>query len=150
MLRRQDGWCRFFLENYGDIFGLSEHLMMITFSAERADIVFCSRLARKKMAHDKYIIAITAISGLIVLPGAVAQFLGASIHVLAALASIQMLGLLAFFITSLISFGFSVNAMTQKKWKKAVAHAGAAMLPVATWYLAALMNHPGWQAVMGI
>lgn len=102
------------------------------------------------MAHDKYIIVITAISGLIVLPGAAAQFFGASIHVLVALAAIQMLELLAFFITSLISLGFCVHAMAQKKWKKAVAHGGAAILPVATWYLAALMNNPGWQAVMGI
>lgn len=102
------------------------------------------------MAHDKYIIAMAAISGLIVLPGAVAQVFGASIHVLAPLAAFQILELIAFFITSLISLGFSVNAMTQKKWKIAVACGGAATLPIATWYLAALTNYSGWQAVMGI
>ncbi len=102
------------------------------------------------MARDKYIIVLVTISALIVLPGVGAQMLGASIHVLAPIAVFQMFASLVFFITSLVSLILSVNAMSQKKWRKAGAYGGAAMLPAATWCLAALTNDPGWQAVMGI
>ena len=43
MLRRQKSWCRFFLENYGDIFGCSELLGRVSVSVEQADIVVCPR-----------------------------------------------------------------------------------------------------------
>ena len=102
------------------------------------------------MTREKYIIALTAISVLIVLPGALARVFGASIHVLAPIAAFQMFSSLAFFVTALVSLGFSVNALTQKKWKNAGAYVGAAALPLATWCIAALTNDPGWQAVMGI
>ena len=98
----------------------------------------------------KYVIVLLVISVLIVLPGGIARAFGASIHVLAPLAAFQLFALLAFFFTSLVSLGFSVSALIQKKWMKAGVYGGAAALPIATWVLAALTNDPGWQAVMGI
>lgn len=90
------------------------------------------------------------IAAVIVLPPAIARMVGASIYLMATLAALQLLTLMAFFITSLVSLGFSVGALIDKKWKEAIIYGGAAAIPVVTWCLATLTNSPGWEAVKGI
>jgi hypothetical protein len=98
----------------------------------------------------KYIIVLFSVAILIVLPPAVTRMLGEPIRTLAGLAALQSLAVLLFLFTSLISLGFCVNAMTEKKWKIAGGYGVATAIPPATCALAALTNSPGWEALMGI
>jgi hypothetical protein len=100
--------------------------------------------------RSKYLIALLVVSAVILLPGAIARLAGASIDVLAPLAAIQMFTTLAYFLTTPASLIMGVIAAVKKEWKKMGMMIGGVCLPLLTWCMAALINGPGWEAVMGI
>jgi uncharacterized membrane protein YhaH (DUF805 family) len=100
--------------------------------------------------RNKYVMALLIVALAIILPGGVARLFGASIHILAVIATAQLFALFAFFITCLASLALGVRAAIDKEWRKALAFGGATLIPLATWGLATFANRPGWEAVMGI
>jgi hypothetical protein len=99
---------------------------------------------------DRYVFYLGVVALLIALPGGIARLFGASVGVLASIAAVQIFVVLAFFATSLVSVAFGIRAAVEKKWRSAVTYGGATLIPLATWCSAAVLNDPGWQAVMGI
>ena len=99
---------------------------------------------------NRYAFGLCMAAAFIVVPVGFVRAFGASIQILAPLALIQIFSVMAFFVTSLVSLAFGIRAAFERKWSAFRSYLGAAAIPFGTWWLAALVNDPGWQAVMGI
>ena len=102
------------------------------------------------MKQDKTPTIVIASSFLIILSAMIARINGCSVSVLALLAAIQLLITLGLFLTMPLSLVQIVRAVRLKEWKKARQQALSLMLPVFTWCLVALINKPGYDAVMSV
>jgi len=102
------------------------------------------------MKQHAYVVVLAVVAVLIVIPVAIARVCGASIHVLAGSAVLQMLISLLFFLTMPVTLALCVAALVKKEWKKAGFLFLGTGIPLLTFMAAAYTNDPGWQAIMGI
>lgn len=102
------------------------------------------------MKKEKTPTIVLTVSGVVILSAIIARIIGHSISALAPLAVVQLLITLALFLTMPLSLLQIVRAARLKDWKKARQQTLTFLLPVLTWCLVAIMNKPGYDAVMGI
>ena len=102
------------------------------------------------MKQDRSPTIVVALSGVIILSATIARITDCPISVLALLAAIQLLITIGLFLTMPLSLVQIVRCVRLKKWKKARQQALSLMMPVLTWYLVAIINKPGYDAVMSV
>ena len=100
--------------------------------------------------RSRYLIVLTVVALVIVLPAIVARICGASIYILAFIASFQYLAVYAFFLTVPVSLWLTFRALLNKDWKRAAAYAISLCVPLVTAFVFALVNGSGLEAAMGI
>src|SRR6185369_10802599 len=102
------------------------------------------------MKKDKTPTIVLTVSGLVILSAIIARIIDYSISALAPLAVAQLLVTLGLLLTMPLTLLRIIRAARLKDWKKARQQTLSFILPVLTWCLVAIINKPGYDAVMGI
>jgi hypothetical protein len=95
-----------------------------------------------------YAIIVTSGALAIVLPGALACWIGAGLNTLLAIAVIQMLANLLLWVSLPVSMFLFFKFILSRQWRNVGWSALAMLAPVLSWVLIALTNKPGMDAVM--